>query len=246
MPSEVPIDPDPRARCTYCDVRGVCEGSDHELDLPLEHKLDRFGHSWPITPLGEIVTRVNVIGEVSGLRGPNLSEDGSVELTFTLQEGYDRAKVQPSRYGAPKDVTRSITNGSRVRIENAMASMWKGEVVLDLDEKSSVSVANDSEKAAIVDIETKVNAVGRVWSINAFPDGEGVSRWSVTLIDQTGSAGVVAFRQFIPLAAAGITRGDEIAILNGEIGEFNGQPQVRIGPGGRLVVLRDSTEVPGF
>ena len=133
MPSKTPIDPDPRARCKRCDLRGVCDGSDHELGLPLERSLDRFGHSWPITPLGEIVTRVNVVGEVSGLRGPNLSEDGSVELTFTLQEGYDRAKVQPSRYGAPRDVTRSITSGSRVRIENAMASMWKGEIVLDLE-----------------------------------------------------------------------------------------------------------------
>tara|TARA_B100000029_G_scaffold440056_1_gene457007 strand:- start:44 stop:427 length:384 start_codon:yes stop_codon:yes gene_type:complete len=127
-----------------------------------------------------------------------------------------------------------------------MASMWKGEIVLDLDEKSSVKIAEESDEAPIVDIETKVNAVGRIWSINAFPDGEGVSRWSVTLIDQTGSAGVVAFRQFIPLAAAGVKRGDEIAILNGEIGEFNGQPQVRIGPGGRLVVLRDSSEVPEY
>ena len=246
VPSKTPIDPNPRARCTYCDLRGVCEGSGHNLELPLERKLDRFGHSWPITPLGEIVTRVNVVGEVSGLRGPNLSEDGSVELTFTLQDGYDRAKVQPSRYGAPKQVTRSITSGSRVRIENAMASIWKGEIVLDLDEKSSVNMAEDSDDESIVDIETKANVVGRVWSINAFPDGEGVSRWSITLIDQTGSAGVVAFRQFIPLAAAGVTRGDEIAILNGEIGEFNGQPQVRMGPGGRLVVLRDSTEVPAY
>ena len=246
VPSEVPIDADSRARCTYCDLRGVCEGSDHELDLPLERNIDRFGHSWPITPLGEIVTRVNVVGEVSGLRGPNLSEDGSVELSFILQEGYDRAKVQPSRYGTPRQVTRSIANGVRVRIENAMASMWKGEIVLDLDQKSSVTIADESDEAPIVDIETKANAIGRIWSINAFPDGEGVSRWSVTLIDQTGSAGVVAFKQFIPLAAAGVTRGDEIAILNGEIGEFNGQPQVRIGPGGRLVVLRDSSEVPGF
>ena len=144
-----------------------------------------------------------MVGEVSALRGPNLAEDGSVELSFTLQEGYDRAKVQPSRYGAPREVTRSITNGSRVRIENAMASTWKGEVVLDLDEKSSVEIANESDTAAIVDIETRVNAIGRVWAVNAFPDGKGVSRWSVTLIDQTGSAGVVAFRQFIPLAAAG-------------------------------------------
>jgi len=85
-----------------------------------------------------------------------------------------------------------------------------------------------------------------VWSVNAFPDGKGVTRWSVTMVDQTGSAGVVAFRQFIPLAAAGVTRGDEIAVLNGEVGEFNGQPQVRIGPGGRLVILKDSSEVPEF
>ena len=127
-----------------------------------------------------------------------------------------------------------------------MASVWKGEVVLDIDDKSSVAIADESDSSPIVDIETKVNAIGRVWSVNAFPDGEGVTRWSVTMVDQTGSAGVVAFRQFIPLAAAGVTRGDQIAILNGEIGEFNGQPQVRIGPGGRLVILRDSSEVPEF
>jgi len=246
IPSATPVDPDPRARCIRCDLRGVCEGSEHDLELPLERSIDRFGHKWPVTPLGEIVTRVNVVGEVSGLRGPNLAADGTVELSFTLQEGYDRAKVQPSRYGSPTDVTRSIRNGSRVRIDNAMASVWRGEVVLDLDAKSSVEVAEDSDSAPIVDVETKVNAVGRIWAINAFPDGAGVTRWSVTIVDQTGSAGVVAFKQFIPIAAAGVSRGDEIAILNGEIGEFNGQPQVRIGPGGRLVLLREASEVPDF
>ena len=246
IPSATPVDPDPRARCIRCDLRGVCEGSEHDLELPLERSIDRFGHKWPVTPLGEIVTRVNVVGEVSGLRGPNLAADGTVDLSFTLQEGYDRAKVQPSRYGSPTDVTRSIRDGSRVRIDNAMASVWRGEVVLDLDAKSSVEVAEDSDTAPIVDVETKVNAVGRVWAINAFPDGVGVSRWSVTIVDQTGSAGVVAFKQFIPIAAAGISRGDEIAILNGEIGEFNGQPQVRMGPGGRLVLLREASEVPDF
>ena len=246
VPSETPVDTDPRARCKRCQLRGVCEGSNHDLELPLERSIERFGHRWPVTPLGEIVTRVNVVGEVSGLRGPNLAADGSVELSFMLQEGYDRAKVQPSRYGTPREVTRSIANGSRVRIENAMASVWKGEVVLDLDENSSVAIADESDSAPIVDIETKINAIGRVWSVNAFPDGKGVTRWSVTMVDQTGSAGVVAFRQFIPLAAAGVTRGDEIAVLNGEVGEFNGQPQVRIGPGGRLVILKDSSEVSEF
>ena len=246
IPSATPVDPDPRARCIRCDLRGVCEGSEHELELPLERSIDRFGHRWPVTPLGEIVTRVNVVGEVSGLRGPNLAADGTVDLSFTLQEGYDRAKVKPSRYGSPTDVTRSIRDGSRVRIDNAMASVWRGEVVLDLDAKSSVEIAEDSDSAPIVDVETKVNAIGRVWSINAFPDGAGVTRWSITIVDQTGSAGVVAFKQFIPIAAAGVSRGDEIAILNGEIGEFNGQPQVRIGPGGRLVLLREASEVPDF
>jgi len=246
VPSKTPVDPDPRARCKRCRLRGVCEGSNHELELPLERSIERFGHRWPVTPIGEIVTRVKVVGEVSGLRGPNLAEDGSVELSFMLQEGYDRAKVQTSRYGTPREVTRSITNGSRVRIENAMASVWKGEVVLDLDEKTSVAITDESDSAPIVDIETKINAIGRVWSINAFPDGAGVTRWSVTLMDQTGSAGVVAFRQFIPLAAAGVARGDEIAVLNGEIGEFNGQSQVKIGPGGRLVILRKASEVPDF
>ena len=248
IPSATPVDPDPRARCIRCELRGVCEGSEHDLELPLERSIDRFGHRWPVTPLGEIVTRVSVVGEVSGLRGPNLTAaaDGTVDLSFTLQEGYDRAKVQPSRYGSPTDVTRSIRDGSRVRIDNAMASVWRGEVVLDLDAKSSVEIADDSDSAPIVDVETKVNAVGRVWAINAFPDGVGVTRWSVTIVDQTGSAGVVAFKQFIPIAAAGVSRGDEIAILNGEIGEFNGQPQVRIGPGGRLVLLREASKVPDF
>ena len=248
IPSATPVDPDPRARCIRCELRGVCEGSEHDLELPLERSIDRFGHRWPVTPLGEIVTRVSVVGEVSGLRGPNLTAaaDGTVDLSFTLQEGYDRAKVQPSRYGSPTDVTRSIRDGSRVRIDNAMASVWRGEVVLDLDAKSLVEMADDSDSAPIVDVETKVNAVGRVWAINAFPDGVGVTRWSVTIVDQTGSAGVVAFKQFIPIAAAGVSRGDEIAILNGEIGEFNGQPQVRIGPGGRLVLLREASKVPDF
>ncbi len=43
-----------------------------------------------------------------------------------------------------------------------MASVWRGEVVRDLDAKSSVEIADDSDSAPIVDVETKVNAVGRV------------------------------------------------------------------------------------
>ena len=98
----------------------------------------------------------------------------------------------------------------------------------------------------IVEIETRASIVGRIWSVDAFPTGVGVSRWSVTLLDKSGIAGAVAFKQFIPVTAASMGRGDEIAILNGEVGEFNGRPQVRIGPNTRVVPLRSSSDLPDF
>jgi hypothetical protein len=97
-----------------------------------------------------------------------------------------------------------------------------------------------------VEVETRVSAVGRVWSIDAFPDGKGIRRWSLTLVDQSGSGGAVAFKQFIPNSAAAIVRGDEIAILNGESGEFAGRSQIKIGPGSRVVILRDSDDIKPF
>ena len=134
----------------------------------------------------------------------------------------------------------------KVRVKDAIPSIWRGEVVLDIDESSSIALVNDEESFPIVEIETRINVIGRIWSIDAFPNGIGISRWSVTLVDQSGSAGVIAFKQFIPVLAAGLSRGDEIAILNGEVGEFNGRPQVRIGPNTRVVSIRTSEDVPGF
>ena len=117
---------------------------------------------------------------------------------------------------------------------------------MDLDEKSSISLAKEGEEAQIVEIETRVSVVGRVWSIDAYPNGVDVHRWSITLMDKTGSAASVAFKQFIPISAAAITRGDDVAILNGEVGEWAGRPQVRIGPGARVVILRHSEDTPDF
>ena len=154
--------------------------------------------------------------------------------------------MRPSRYGSPSDITRSIANDVKVRVKDAIPSIWRGEVVLDIDESSSIALVNDEESFPIVEIETRINVIGRIWSIDAFPNGIGISRWSVTLVDQSGSAGVIAFKQFIPVLAAGLSRGDEIAILNGEVGEFNGRPQVRIGPNTRVVSIRTSEDVPGF
>ena len=52
---------------------------------------------------------------------------------------------------------------------------------------------------------------------------------------------MIAFKQFIPVLA-GLSRGDEIAILNGEVGEFNGRAQVRVGPNTRVVSVRTSED----
>ena len=246
IPSETPIHPDERARCNRCDYRGICEGSDYELNLPLEERVERFGHAWPVTPIGDIVTRASIIGDVVGLQGPELMSDGSISLQFTLQDGYDRARVRPSRQGNPRNVTRGISEGSRVRVDNGMPSVWRGQLQFDLDDKSSISIAKDNDSAPVVEVETRVSVVGRVWSIDAFPNGEDVHRWSITLMDKTGSAASVAFKQFIPVSAPAISRGDEIAILNGEIGEWAGRPQVRIGPGARVVILKHAEETTDF
>ncbi len=246
IPSEVAVDPDPKARCNRCDLRGICENSNYELILPSEKRLERFSHAWPITPMSKIKTRHTVIGEVRELNGPTLKSDGSVELTFRLVDGYERAKVRTHRQGGLKNVSRSIQNDVRIKIEKALPSIWRSELVIDLDSESRISIAEDEEISEMIDIETRVNVVGRIWSINAFPNGKGISRWSITLVDSSGSVGVVAFKQFIPVVAAGLSRGDEIAILNGEIGEFAGQKQVRLGPGARVVLLKSSEDLRPF
>ena len=246
IPANPPVDSEPMARCRNCDLRGVCENGSHELDLPSYTNIERFGHSWPITMISDIKTRVDAIGVVSNLKGPSLEEKGGVELSFRLQDGYDRAKVRTSRYGSPTNVTRSISNSTRVKVGGAIPSVWRGEVVLDVDDQSSIIIAGDEETHPIVEIETRINVIGRIWSVNAFPDGQGISRWSITILDSSGAAGVIAFKQFIPVLAAGLSRGDEIAILNGEVGEFNGVPQVKIGPNTRVVSVRTSEDVPEF
>jgi hypothetical protein len=246
IPSEIAVDPDPKARCNRCELRGICENSNYELILPSEKRLEKFSHAWPITPMAEIKTRHTVIGEVRELSGPTLKSDGSIDLTFRLVDGYERAKVRTHRQGGLKNVSRSIQNDARIKIENALTSIWRSELVIDLDSESSIVIAEEEEISEMIDIETRVNVIGRIWSINAFPDGKGVSRWAITLVDSSGSVGVVAFKQFIPVIAAGLSRGDEIAILNGEIGEFASQKQVRLGPGARVVLLKSSEDLKPF
>ena len=246
VPAEPHIDPNPFARCKGCEYRGFCPKGEHDLELTVERRIERLGHAWPITPLGEIEPRVDAIGEVIGLSGPELIEDGTIKVNFRLQDGYDRAKVQPAYNGGPSKISRSIAEGARVKVSNALPSLWRGELQLNLDAESEVSMANEEESAPVVDVETRVSVVARVWSIDSFPDGVGNTRWAATLVDATASAQIVAFKQFIPLSAAAVKRGDTIAILNGEKGEWGGRPQVKCGPGTKVVIVSNADDVPQF
>ena len=137
IPSEVAVDPDPKSRCNRCELRGVCENSNYELILPSEKRLEKFSHAWPITSMAEIKTRHTVIGEVRELNGPTLKSDGSIDLTFRLVDGYERAKVRTHRQGGLKNVSRSIQNDAR-RLHRAL-------MLLDYVEK----IAKQKGKTAI-------------------------------------------------------------------------------------------------
>ena len=245
-PANPPLHPNSRERCVSCDYRGICEGSEYEVNLPLETRIERLGHPWKITPIGEIISRVSVTGNIIGLVAPIIQEDNSLELNFNLQDGYDRARVKNHRLGGPTNVTRSLSENSRILIKNGLPSIWRGQLNIELDNKSSISIARKEDNYPIVEVETRVNIVGRVWSIDAFPNGVDIHRWALSLVDDSGSAASVAFKQFIPISAASISRGDNIAILNGEVGEWAGRPQIRIGPGTKVITLQNSTENPDF
>ena len=59
-----------------------------------------------------------------------------------------------------------------------------GQLQIDLDGSSSVSMASEGASAPVVEVETRVSVVGRVWSIDAYPNGVDVNRWSITLMDK--------------------------------------------------------------
>ena len=50
--------------------------------------IQRFGHTWDITPLQAIRTRFSAIGDVSRLTGPDLNEDETVDVRFTMVDGW--------------------------------------------------------------------------------------------------------------------------------------------------------------
>ena len=50
-------------------------------------------------------------------------------------------------------MTRTISEGSRVRIDDGLPSLWRGQLQIDLDGNSSVSMASEGDSAPVVEVE---------------------------------------------------------------------------------------------
>ena len=71
-------------------------------------------------------------------------------------------------------------------------------------------------------------------------------RWSITMIDKTGVINVVGFKMNVPDTASGVNRGDIIAIINAEPGEFARRKQVKCIPGTSILRLQDNENLPNW
>ena len=149
-------------------------------------------------------------------------------------------------------MTRSLRKGVKVRIKGGLPSLWRGKTEISVDHHSSVerSEGPEDNDIEIIDIHPRVNIVGRVWSVESLrgtlPDGTYSDRWSITMIDHTGVINVVGFKTNVPDTSAGVNRGDIIAIINAEPGEFAQRKQVKCIPGTSILRFHDNEDLPGW
>ena len=123
---------------------------------------------------------------------------------------------------------------------------------ISIDQYSSVERSEGPEPTdiEIIEIHPRVNVVGRVWSVESqkgpMINGTYSARWSITMIDKTGVINVVGFKMNVPDAASGVNRGDIIAIINAEPGEFARRKQVKCIPGTSILRLQDNENLPNW
>ncbi len=244
-------DPQPsEKRCGACAHRSLCEATDHDANLPDHQTVQHLGLEHAVSPIATLDPRCTVLGTVFSIRGPSFDEDGAVDFDFELRQGVDSATVKRAWGSNPRRIWRGLAKDAEVRVVNGIARVWRGRLEIEIDDRSVIERADgpSDDDEEIIDIHTRTNVVGRVWSVDAvrgrLPNGETSTRWSVTLVDESGIGGLVAFKSFVPSTAPSVERGDWIAVVNGEIGEFAGRPQVRFGPGTSLLHLRDAHDLP--
>ena len=240
----------PESRCRDCPHRGLCVKTEHDPELPSHQEIPYQGRPQMVTRLGDLNARHTVRGTVFTIIGPTIKSEGGVDFNFELRQGMDSATVKPAWGAKPMKVWRGLAKDTDVRVVGAIAKVWRGRLELEIDEIASIERSENplDDEVDMIDIHPRANIVGRVWSIDAvhgiLPNGNTSTRWALTIIDETGIAGVVAFKSMIPNAAPSVERGDWIGIVNGEVGEFAGRHQVRFGRGTTLVQLRDCEEIP--
>ena len=243
---------DSTERCKSCPYVALCPQGGHDAALPKNKTAKVKGRDLLLTPVIDVITRVDLEGEIFTIpREPKL-EDGGVIFQFDLRQGLDEVTVKNAWNTAPKNVTRSLRKGVRVRIRGGIPSLWRSKTEISIDHHASIEQSDGPEPddIEIIDIHPRVNVVGRVWSVESLrgplPNGGHSDRWSMTMVDHTGVINVVGFKTNVPATSAGVNRGDIIAIINAEPGEFAGRKQVKCIPGTSILRLHDDEDLPGW
>ena len=244
VPAEPAVDKNPLARCEQCNYQSICPSMGLAETLPSQSTvtIDRIERL--ITPAVELQTRVDICGEVAGLSGPNITEDG-LDVSFILVQGVDRIKVSNTFMWKPRDISRRITNGATIRIRGAQPTEWNFVPEIKIDKDSAIDIIEplDADGEEITDLVTGASVVGRVMTIRDGTwvknrSGSGKPKWRFTMHDATGRIDVVCYAFTVPPTARSVRPGDEIAILNGVYSEFFGRPEIKFQKNTRLVILK--------
>ena len=244
VPAEPAVDKNPLARCEQCNYQSICPSMGLAETLPSQSTvtIDRIERL--ITPAVELQTRVDICGEVAGLSGPNITEDG-LDVSFILVQGVDRIKVSNTFMWKPRDISRRITNGATIRIRGAQPTEWNFVPEIKIDKDSMIEIIDplDADGEEITALVTGASVVGRVMTIRDGTwvknrSGSGKPKWRFTMHDATGRIDVVCYAFTVPPTARSVRPGDDIAILNGVYSEFFGRPEIKFQKNTRLVILK--------
>ena len=239
------VDENPLARCLSCNHRSICPNGDNRQDLPSMERLQHAGRNWPITSSNELITRVDICGEVTGLLSPQSDDEGNIQIKFNLQQGVDRIEVKNCFFPKPKRITRRIANGVHVRIKGGRPTEWNLNPSVELDDVSEIEIIEpeDADGEGIVGLVTAGSVVGRVMTIRdttwqKYRTGSGKPKWRLTIQDGNGPINIVAYSFSVPPSARSVRPGDDIAILNGVYSQFFDQPEIKFQKNTRLAILK--------
>jgi hypothetical protein len=221
------------ARCRTCTYMALCPNGDYDAQLPADRTTEAFSRTVPVTPISHIEPRITVEGEIFSMMQPPKLEDGGVTFSFSLRQGHDEAEVKNAFRAAPKNVTRGLQKDTRVRIRRGIPGLWRGRIQIEVDNSASIELSDGPQEGDLdlIDIHPRVNAIGKVWAVELKPgiqpDGSNQTTWRVKIADSSGVLTVIGFKMNVPERARGVQRGDIIAIINGQPGEFGGQKQIK-------------------